>query len=355
MFKKATREKAKLRMGIAGPSGSGKTFTALAIAMGLSTDGSIALIDSEQGSSLFYSNQFDFDQADLESFDPLEYVRKIQEAAKAGYSVLIIDSLSHAWHRILEEVDLVAARRFKGNTWSAWSDVTPRLYRPLINAILTYPGHIIVTFRSKTQTAMEQDSNGKNQVKKVGTKVEQKENIEYEFTMFMEMNLEGNVGYFTKDRTGLFFGKYVPKPGREIGEAIKADLESGSEPVKVRTYDEPPATQSLDYGNKTEQPVEKKRSALEAVQEAVNESIEKLDIARLQNKTLPGITKLHNEKKVTEEAFKKCEQLIADGVSKIAEIMMKKSFSAEQAQAVESPKVQNPNLDSNGKALEVLF
>lgn len=352
-FKRATREKAKLRMGIAGPSGSGKTFTALAIASGLDAEGSVALIDSEQGSSLFYSNQFVFDQDDLSTFDPLEYVKKIQDAGKAGYSVLIIDSLSHAWQKILEEVDQVAARKFKGNTWSAWSDVTPRLYRPLINAILAYPGHIIVTFRSKTQTAMELDGNGKNQVRKVGTKIEQKENIEYEFTMFMEMNVEGNVGYFSKDRTGLFFGKYVNKPGREIGEAIRADLESGSEPVRVRTYDEPPLPQSLDYG-KQEPANSKKRSALDAVTDAVNESIAALDIARLQTVSMPGITKLHEEKKITEETFKKCEKLITDGISKIAQILMMRESEKKQP-AVETPKVANPNLDSNGKALEVLF
>lgn len=356
-FKKASREKVNLRLGIAGPSGSGKTFTALEIASGLSKNGSIAVIDSEHGSSLLYANNFEFDQQDLVSFDPLEYCKKIREAAEAGYEVLIIDSLTHAWHKILEEVDQVAARKFKGNTWSAWSDITPRLYRPLINAILTYPGHLIATFRSKTQTVMETDDKGKNQIKKMGMKVEQKENIEYEFTIFMEMSNDGNVAYISKDRTGLLYGKYIPRPNRQTGLMIRNDLESGSEPVRVRTYDElpPPPTQSLDYGQKQEsgqkpEPAEKKKSVIEAVSEKVEEAVSRLDINHLNTVTRPGIEKLFSEKRMTEDAYKKCEKIIDDGVSKIAEIIMKRDQSP-----VESPKIANPNLDSNGKALEVLF
>lgn len=51
-LQKASRKKAKIKMGLQGPSGSGKTYSSLLIANGLSNDWSkIAVIDSENHSS----------------------------------------------------------------------------------------------------------------------------------------------------------------------------------------------------------------------------------------------------------------------------------------------------------------
>ena len=61
-FKKATKEKAKLRLAVFGVSGSGKTFSALRIAKGLG--GKIAVIDTERNSACKYSDRFDFDVCD---------------------------------------------------------------------------------------------------------------------------------------------------------------------------------------------------------------------------------------------------------------------------------------------------
>ena len=147
---------------------------------------------------------------------------------------------------------------------------------------------------------------------------------------------------FPQELSGLYTLDEFPEEPAEKNITAKAEV------VEVQKIE---VENGVDY-----KPVEKKRSALEAVQEAVTESIEKLDIARLQNVTLPGITKLHNEKRVNEETFKKCEQLIADGVSKIAEIMFKKEQAQKAPQitapAVEAGKVRNPNFDESGKALE---
>ena len=62
MFKKATKEKQKLRLLIEGASGSGKTYSALLLAKGLKekTGQKIALIDTEKGSASLYSNLVDF-------------------------------------------------------------------------------------------------------------------------------------------------------------------------------------------------------------------------------------------------------------------------------------------------------
>jgi len=81
----------------ASPSaGSGKTYGALLIAMGLG--GKIALIDTENGSGDLYAHLGDYDVCTLDApYTVQKYLTAIEEAEQAGYSVLIIDSLSHAW------------------------------------------------------------------------------------------------------------------------------------------------------------------------------------------------------------------------------------------------------------------
>ena len=96
LFKKAERRQAKLKIAITGPSGSGKTYSALSIATGLGKK--IALVDTENYSASLYSDRFEFDVLALEPpYTVAKYNVAIQEAQKAGYEVLIIDSISHAW------------------------------------------------------------------------------------------------------------------------------------------------------------------------------------------------------------------------------------------------------------------
>ena len=95
-FVKATTFSPKLRMALSGPPGSGKTYTALKIATAMKCK-TIAVIDTENASAAKYRHDFNFDVGVLEIFSPLAYVAEIEEAEKAGYDIIIIDSLSHAW------------------------------------------------------------------------------------------------------------------------------------------------------------------------------------------------------------------------------------------------------------------
>jgi hypothetical protein len=169
-FKKAVRTKLKARMAIDGPSGAGKTYTSLIAGTVFAGEGgNIALIDTERGSASLYADQFDFDVLELDHFDPLHYVEAIQAAQGAGYDVLIIDSLSHAWEGeggALDQVDKNAAR-FKGNSFAAWRTVTPK-HRKLVDTMLQSDMHIIATMRSKMEYMIEQDKQGKTQIQKVG-------------------------------------------------------------------------------------------------------------------------------------------------------------------------------------------
>lgn len=229
-FRKATKQAAKLRLAVFGPSGAGKTFTSLRIATGIG--GSIACIDSERGSASKYADRFDFDVCELEDRTIDGYIEMIRAAH--GYDVLVVDSMSHAWQELLEEVDALAKAKYRGNTWSAWSDGTPK-QKKLLAALLDFPGHLIVTMRSKTVWAEEEDGRGKKKMTRVGLAPEQGKGIEYEFDMLLEVN-ETHHGRVLKDRTGKFQDKIIEKPGEDFGRAL-ADWLSGGLPPRVAVAD----------------------------------------------------------------------------------------------------------------------
>lgn len=225
MFKKAERKQAKLRLALAGPSGSGKTYSALLLAQGLG--GRIAVIDTEHGSASLYADIADFDTLELSApYSPERYVDAISAAEQNGYSVLIIDSYSHEWTGsggCLEANEKLAHQKFKGNTWAAWNETTPR-HRRLTDKILTSSLHIICTMRSKTETVQGE---GKK-ILKLGMKSEQRDGIDYEFTVVLDLTHDGHAAMASKDRTKLFQEPELIT--EETGRRLLAWLNSGVSP-----------------------------------------------------------------------------------------------------------------------------
>ncbi|MFW6179741.1 MAG: ATP-binding protein [Desulfohalobiaceae bacterium] len=238
MFRKAEKRQAKLRMALIGPSGSGKTYSSLLVAKGLG--GPIAMIDTEQGSGELYADLADYDVARLTPpFTPQRYIQAIQEAEKAGYNVLIIDSLSHAWAGqggLLEEVDKRKAAQ--KNQFTAWRDVTP-MHNALVEAMLQSSCHIIATMRSKTAYDFQKDDKGQLKPVKIGLAPVQRDGMEYEFTVVMDLENEKHMASSTKDRTSLFDGQYFV-PSQETGQTLRQWLESGSAPAQEPEPAAPP-------------------------------------------------------------------------------------------------------------------
>jgi hypothetical protein len=228
-FKKATKAAANGRIAVFGPSGAGKTFTSLRVATGLADGKPIAFIDTERHSAVKYSDRFQFDVLELEDRSVAGYCEAIKLAEQGGYSVLIIDSLTHAWQELLEEIERLAKAKYRGNTWSAWSEGTP-LQRKLIDAILGFPGHIIATMRSKTAWETNQDSNGRNRPVRVGLAPEQGKGVEYEFDLLLELSTD-HIANVIKDRTGKWQDRLIDSPGEIFGTQLAAWLSDG-EPAK---------------------------------------------------------------------------------------------------------------------------
>lgn len=227
-FSKAMRKQAKLRLALTGPSGSGKTYGALIIAKGLG--GTTAVIDTEKGSASLYSDRFNFDVLELDPpFSPERFIEAITAAQDAGYDNLIIDSLTHEWSGTggcLEILDSLAKAKFRGNTWSAWSEITPR-HNKFLDAILRSDVNVIATMRSKTETAQIDKGDGKKRVDKLGMKSEQRDGVEYEFTTVLDLNHETHTAVASKDRTGLFSNADFAVIDETVGQRLMEWLNDG--------------------------------------------------------------------------------------------------------------------------------
>jgi hypothetical protein len=282
VFKKATKEGTFLRCAIFGPSGGGKTFTALRMATGMaqSSPGEIGVICTERGSARKYSHIFDFEVLDLEDKTIGGYIKAINAARAAGIKYIIIDSTTHAWDALLEQVDKLAKAKYRGNTWSAWSDGTP-MQKAFIDAQLDYPGHLIATMRSKTEWTQEKNSQGKSTPVRVGLAPSQGKMIEYEYDFLLEMNTE-HMATVIKDRTGgEWQDKIYDKPGEELGIELLEWLTKDGEPV-VKERPEPAPEQDpagyADDGFNYGPAVGKLEKLAEKTSEFINQSITPQDL-----------------------------------------------------------------------------
>lgn len=238
-FKPATRKQVKLKLAITGPSGSGKTMSSLLIAFGIGKK--VALVDTENQSASLYADMKEGPLAGL-AFDTLDihppytiakYVAAIEAAEKAGYDVLVIDSISHAWAGeggLLSKKEALDQRG--GNQYTNWASITKE-QEQFKARLLASVIHIICTMRSKQDYILEVNDKGKQTPKKVGMAPIQREGMDYEFTTVFDMAMDHHA-IASKDRTAMWDGQ-VFKPGVDTGQKFMEWLKSGR-PVP------PPAT-----------------------------------------------------------------------------------------------------------------
>ncbi len=251
LFRKATREQARLRFALIGPAGAGKTYSALSIATNLVPNGRVALIDTECGSAELYGKTFDFDTMNLATHSPLAYVDAIEAGVSEGYDVIVVDSLSHAWigkDGALEQVDKAADRDPRGNSFTAWRSVTPK-HNKLVETMLACKAHLIVTIRAKTEFVQEKnEKTGKTEIRKIGLAPVQRDGLEYEFTCVGDIDLSNTLKISKTRLDGVIApGDIFEKPGAILAKKIYGWLMDGSpaRPAPIAVVEAPKASTAV--------------------------------------------------------------------------------------------------------------
>lgn len=258
LFTKACRSKLKLRLALDGPAGAGKTYSALRFAFQMAgPSGHVAVIDTEHRSASKYIGlspdgiPWQFDVCELEHYAPSTYELAIREAATAGYDVLVIDSLSHAWQGVGGALDQVDRSKEKFN-FAAWREVTPQ-HNSMVESILAAPLHLIATMRTKMEYVVEEDDRGKKVPRKIGLKPIQREGLEFEFDVVVDLD-ESHILRVAKTRCPAIDGQIVSHPTGAWIEPIKRWLEVGVEPPAAMAGFVPATTTSTPVEKKEEKP-----------------------------------------------------------------------------------------------------
>lgn len=233
-------------------SKAGKSATSLAVMRGIvGPEGRIAVADTENGAMSLYAGKFPtekqptgFDVDDLTHCSPDAYIKAINEAARAKYDGLIIDSASPEWGAILEIVDGQTDKFFGG-----WKAATPK-HNEFIRAIVMAPMHIIVTIRQKDEYAI-QSQDGRNTPVKIGMEPIQRKGFEYEFNAVWTLDLEHNIKVTHSAIDFLPNGTVIPpfkdmQEGVTLGGQIRAWLDQGEVDW------EPPTFKKAFYVNNVE-------------------------------------------------------------------------------------------------------
>lgn len=245
IFQEAQRKQLKARIGLCSPAGYGKTYSALVFATVLAEaeGGRVAVIDTENGSAALYADESSFLHLRLAPpYAPIRYTQAMEAAVEQGASVVVVDSLSHAWASKGGVLDIKdqASRRQGVNDFTAWRDATPEHER-LVEALVYSPIHVIATMRSKVAYVMDQKENGRTEIRKVGMAPVQREGMDYEFTMVAELDATNTI-MVTKSRCKPLARAVVmnpdsnPAPTYEMARTFLNWLQSGAPQSKFADW-----------------------------------------------------------------------------------------------------------------------
>ena len=233
-IERAVREKTYTLTSIAGPSGSGKTYSAILYARGLvGPEGKIGFIDTENKRSRFYADVAGgFDVIDLDPpFSSQRYIEAIKAFEKAGYTAIIIDSISHEWEGtggVLEQAEAIeqATKRAGLHCWAKPKGG----HKKLMNELLQTRAHLIFCCRVKEKVVQVKGQNGKTEIVNEGFVVVQEKMFIYEMTVSMMLSEGTHIPTILKCPGDLLFafpeGKKVTP---DVGGAVRQWSDQGVE------------------------------------------------------------------------------------------------------------------------------
>lgn len=247
-IEKASREGAKIVIGIAGPSGSGKTYSAILLGYGLAgKDASkLGLLDTENRRGRLYAdilpNNEKFMIADfIPPFSPQRYIEGIRAFEEAGCTVLVIDSGSHEWEGIggCEEIATEGDPRVP-----RWNKAKLE-HKRFMNALLQSSMDIILCLRAREKVDMKNP----REVKSLGLQPICEKNVMFEMTASVLMSDEG------KHQTVL-----------KCPEAIRSIMGRGNDYITIE--DGVALRQWIDGGTPIDQEEERAKTALATAAES---------------------------------------------------------------------------------------
>lgn len=237
-FEDATRPATNAFIALTGPANAGKTYTALAMATGMGT--TVGVCDTERGRASHYAGHFPFKHLRMPDFRPQTLVRALAVGAQRGIDVMVIDSGTHYWSGrggVLEQVDRTTSSSRSGNAFtSGWKSVKP-IEHEMWDAVMAYPGHVIMTLRVKTAYELVTNKSGGVEPKKVGLKPDQRADAEYEFDFVGDLDMEHTMTVSKCSYPGLFeSGERIELPNTETGNKIVKWLNEGTPMPTVQDY-----------------------------------------------------------------------------------------------------------------------
>lgn len=238
-FVDATCPATNALIALTGPANAGKTYTSLAMATGMGTN--IGVCDTERGRASHYARIFPFKHLRMPDFRPQTLVRALAVGAREGIDVMVIDSGTHYWSGrggVLEQVDRTTNASASKNAFtSGWKNIKP-VEHEMWDAIMAYPGHVIMTLRVKTAYELVPAKNGGGmEPKKIGLKPDQRADAEYEFDFVGDLDMDHTLTVSKCSYPGLFdSGERIELPNTETGNRIVQWLSEGTPLPTVKDY-----------------------------------------------------------------------------------------------------------------------
>ncbi|MEU6713031.1 AAA family ATPase [Nonomuraea sp. NPDC046802] len=228
-FEAPQRVALKSRVVVQGPPGSGLTWTSLRMASGMG--GPVGVVDTNRGSAALYAEHFDFVHLPMNSGKPELLIEALAVAAEQQIGTLVVDSGTAFWSGrggVVSKVDHLTMTKYNGNNNRAWGE-TRQLEQDMFDALLSFPGHLIVTLRTQTDYQVQDLGEGRLAVVKYGTKPDQRNGFDADFAFTLSLDM-AHAGTVTKSRVlNVPPGVVVEEPGEELGKAIAEWLGQGEE------------------------------------------------------------------------------------------------------------------------------
>jgi hypothetical protein len=256
---RAERTQARLRLALTATSNGGKTWSSILLAKGIvehllaegvvsgTLEGKIGMIDTERKSGALYAHLCPFDCIALNPpYTAERYAKALSVLEAAGYVVIIVDQISHAWSGpggMLALLNKKAKAEHYGNTFNAWADVTPE-QDAFIDRLLCSPAHLIITMRQKTEWVLQERANKKGEMKmtptRIGMKPIQRDGVEYDFTTLLTLDTETHLAKPLKNRCPVFQDGVQVLLNEEVGHKL-AEWMLGGAPLAAEERSDPSA------------------------------------------------------------------------------------------------------------------